>query len=116
MRHLNTADTSSARIQGNGRKPTAPDTPGPGTRALHAGARRGNIGHSLTPPIIQSAAYTFRDTDDLITYKSAGDVRLRQEYGRYGNPTVRAVEERLAALEGGEEAILLSSGLSLIHI
>ena len=117
MRHLNTADISSATLgNGNGRWPATPDAAGPGTRALHAGARHDHLAYSLTPPIIQSAAYTFRDTDDLIAYKSGADARARQEYGRYGNPTVRAVEERLAALEGGEDAMLLSSGMAAITL
>ena len=38
----------------------------------------------------------------------------RQEYGRYGNPTVREVEHRLAALEGGEDALLFASGMAAI--
>jgi cystathionine gamma-synthase len=35
----------------------------------------------------------------------------RDEYGRYGNPTWRAVERKLAALEGGEDAVLFASGM-----
>ena len=38
----------------------------------------------------------------------------RTEYGRYGNPTVRATEQRLAALEGAGDAILFSSGMAAI--
>jgi len=118
MRPLITTNTRPAsRVNGNGHKPRTSDpTPGPSTRVLHEGVRENNGYHSLTPPIIQSAAYTFRDTDDLVAHKSEGDARSRQEYGRYGNPTVRAVEERLAALEGGEDALLLSSGMAAITI
>ena len=38
----------------------------------------------------------------------------RGEYGRYGNPTVRAVEKRLAALEGTEDAACFSSGMAAV--
>ena len=38
----------------------------------------------------------------------------RGEYGRYGNPTVRAVELRLAALEGTEDAALFASGMAAL--
>jgi cystathionine gamma-synthase len=38
----------------------------------------------------------------------------RTEYGRYGNPTVQAVEKRLAAIEGAESALLFSSGMAAI--
>ncbi len=38
----------------------------------------------------------------------------REEYGRYGNPGERVVERKLAALEGGEAAVLFSSGMAAI--
>ncbi|NUQ38010.1 MAG: aminotransferase class I/II-fold pyridoxal phosphate-dependent enzyme [Caldilineales bacterium] len=101
----------------NGNHPTPTPAPGPSTRALHAGARRGHPHHSLTPPIVQSATYTFADTADLIGFMDERmfvETPTRQEYGRYGNPTVRGVEARLAALEGGKDAILVSSGMAAI--
>ncbi len=90
---------------------------GPSTQALHAGATRDHAHHSLTPPIVQSATYTFADTADLIEFMDERmfvEKPVRQDYGRYGNPTVRAVEARLAALEGGDDAILLSSGMAAV--
>src|SRR5262249_20838232 len=38
----------------------------------------------------------------------------REEYGRYGNPTVREVEQRLAALESTEDAVLFASGMAAV--
>ncbi len=38
----------------------------------------------------------------------------REEYGRYGNPTIRAVEAKLAALEGAQDAMLVSSGMAAV--
>ena len=38
----------------------------------------------------------------------------REEYGRYGNPSEKVVERKLAALDGGEEALLFSSGMAAI--
>jgi cystathionine gamma-synthase len=38
----------------------------------------------------------------------------REEYGRYGNPTVQAVERKLAALEGGETALLFATGMCAV--
>ena len=99
----------------NGHQRPARGTPGPSTRVLHAGARRGHAFHSLTPPIVQSAAYTFEDTEAILAFKSA-DEQDRLEYGRYGNPTVAVVEQRLAALEGGEAALLVSSGMAAITL
>ena len=112
-----TIATEKNKHHGNGHKPaTSAPTPGPSTSVLHAGVTPNHSHHSLTPPIIQSAAYTFHNTADLIAYKSGAETQPRQEYGRYGNPTVRAVEKRLAALEGGDDALLLSSGMAAITI
>jgi cystathionine gamma-synthase len=93
------------------------DTQGGSTRAVHSGAQRSKPFNSLNTPIVQTATYTFRDTQDLIDFmerKTWGDGDEREEYGRYGNPTVAAVERRLAALEGGEDAVLYASGMSAV--
>lgn len=89
----------------------------PTTTAIHAGEARFISHHSLTVPIVQTATYTFENTDALIAYqedKMFWDVPERVEYGRYGNPTVYAAEAKLAALEGAEDAILVSSGMAAI--
>jgi cystathionine gamma-synthase len=90
--------------------------PGPSTRSIHDGRRR-NPYHSLADPIVQTATYTFEDTAELRQFMELrlwGPVEGRTEYGRYGNPTVEAVEARLAALEGAGDAILFSSGMAAI--
>lgn len=90
---------------------------GGSTRAVHAGARRNKAFNSLTEPVVQTATYTFRDTQDLIDYmerRTWGDGEDREEYGRYGNPTVNAVERKLAALDGAEEAVLYASGMNAV--
>ncbi len=96
---------------------TRHQTFGPNTRSVHSGTQRSKPYHSLTTPIVQSATYTFEDTADLCSFmdqKVWGDELTREEYGRYGNPTVWAVEDRLAALDGAEDAILYSSGMSAV--
>ncbi len=90
-------------------------TPGPSTRVLHQGIQRPQAFHSLTPPIVQTAAYTFENTEAVVRFKSA-PAKTRLEYGRYGNPTVQGVEQRLAALEEGEAALLVSSGMAAITL
>jgi len=90
--------------------------PGPSTRSVHAG-RQGNPYRAITDPVVQSAAYTFENTAELRDFMEAKLWHLggkRAEYGRYGNPTVAAVEARLAALEGAGDAILFSSGMAAI--
>jgi cystathionine gamma-synthase len=51
---------------------------------------------------------------DFMERKTWGDGDDREEYGRYGNPTLAEVERRLAALDGGEDAVLFSSGMAAI--
>lgn len=98
---------------------TADHTPrGPSTTAVHGDApRRDDPYHALTTPILQSATFTFADSDDVIGFmerKYRGEGAARDEYGRYGNPTITAVEHRLAALEGGGAAVLYPSGMSAV--
>ena len=90
--------------------------PGLSTRAVHDGRRR-NPYQSLADPIVQTATFTFENTAELRRFMELrlwGPVEGRTEYGRYGNPTVEAVEARLAALEGADDAILFSSGMAAI--
>ncbi len=85
---------------------------GASTRAVHAGEDRQKLGNSVTDPIICAATYTFTDTEALVEFVQ-NDLP-RDEYGRYGNPGERVVEQKLAALDGGEEAILYSTGMAAI--
>jgi cystathionine gamma-synthase len=80
------------------------------TSAVHAGEPRRFAYDSLTLPIVQTATYTFQNTAELVAYMEGH--REREEYGRYGNPTVRVLEERIAALEGADDAAAFSSGMA----
>ncbi|MDX1521485.1 MAG: PLP-dependent aspartate aminotransferase family protein, partial [Anaerolineae bacterium] len=87
------------------------------TRVIHAGEKRTKPYHSLTTPIVQTSTYTFENTQDLVNYMEAklwGDETEREEYGRYGNPTIAAAEAKLADLDGGEAACLFSSGMAAV--
>jgi cystathionine gamma-synthase len=85
------------------------------TDAVHAGIARGRPHHTLAPAIAQTATFTFRDTADLVQYMEGHDADPeREEYGRYGNPTVRELERRVSALEGTEDAMAFSSGMAAI--
>ncbi|MCX6044850.1 MAG: aminotransferase class I/II-fold pyridoxal phosphate-dependent enzyme [Chloroflexi bacterium] len=89
----------------------------PSTAAVHAGEQRFRAHHSLIVPIFQTSVYTFRNTEALINFTEEHmfwDEPEREEYGRYGNPTVRAVEAKIAALEGAQDAILVSSGMAAV--
>lgn len=85
------------------------------TEAVHAGVSRARPDHSLALPLAQTATYTFRDSDDLERFQRGDDPDPdRQEYARYGNPTVREVETRVAALDGAEDALLFASGMAAV--
>lgn len=82
------------------------------TRAVHGGELRERAGDALAEPIVQTATYTFASTEALVEYME-GSVE-RQEYGRYGNPTVRTLEEKIAALEGTDDAVAFASGMAAV--
>ncbi len=89
-----------------------PDEVGPSTQAVHGGEPRTKVTSAIAMPIIQSATFTFADTRELSDYFE-GRIE-RDEYGRYGNPTQRVAERKLAALEGAEDGLLFSSGMAAI--
>ncbi|MGB0678440.1 MAG: trans-sulfuration enzyme family protein [Polyangiales bacterium] len=82
------------------------------TRAVHGGEPRRYAYDALAAPIVQTATYCFANTAELIEYMQGR--REREEYGRYGNPTVRLVEDKVAALEGSEDAVAFSSGMAAV--
>jgi cystathionine gamma-synthase len=90
----------------------APAEPGTSTLAVHAGELRQKLADSITDPIVCSSTYTFVDTQSVIDFI---EQKLpREEYGRYGNPGERVAERKLAALEGGESAVLFSTGMTAL--
>lgn len=89
------------------------------TRAVYAGEERPKPHYALTTPIFQTGTFTFTDTADMVEFMEAqkqGRETMRLEYGRYGNPTLAAVERKLADLDGGEAALLFSSGMAAITV
>jgi len=82
------------------------------TRAIHAGEPRRKYADSLTTPIIQTSTFTFQDSKHIEDYTKKGKEHF--EYGRYGNPTAQIAERRLADLEGAEDCVVFSSGMSAI--
>ncbi|MEV8589669.1 aminotransferase class I/II-fold pyridoxal phosphate-dependent enzyme [Streptomyces sp. NPDC051180] len=66
----------------------------------------------LSVPLVQSSAFAFDSAADLAEAMAGPDGRY--VYGRRGNPTVRALEQTLAGLEGGEGALAFASGMGAI--
>jgi cystathionine gamma-synthase len=86
--------------------------PGPSTLAVHAGEERQKAVNAITDPIVCASTYTFASTQAVIDYIE--QKQDREEYGRYGNPGEKVVERKLAAMEGGEEALLYATGMAAI--
>lgn len=84
-----------------------------GTKAVHAGEPLDTTHHSLVSPLFPSSTYTFPNFDALLDMVE-GRSGPRDTYARYGNPTVRAFEEKIASLEGAEEALAFSSGMAAL--
>ncbi len=80
------------------------------TRAVHSGEERHGEAAPLTTPITQASVFVVPGVDELRRYaQGKRDIYL---YSRYGNPTVAAVEGKIAALEGAEAAVVTASGMA----
>jgi cystathionine gamma-synthase len=82
---------------------------GQATDSVHAGELRQQEANAITTPIYQTSTFWFKDSREVIDYQEGRT--SREEYGRYGNPTWRAVERKLSELEGGDETVLFASGM-----
>lgn len=89
--------------------PKEPTDRGSATSSVHAGELRQQEANAITTPIYQTSTFWFRNSKEVTDYQEGKS--QREEYGRYGNPTWRAVERKVSALEGGEESILFASGM-----
>ncbi|QDV21930.1 trans-sulfuration enzyme family protein [Aureliella helgolandensis] len=83
---------------------------GSSTISVHGGEARCKPSDAITDSIVCASTYTFEDTDTIIRFIENNE--QREEYGRYGNPNERVVERKLAALDGAEDAVIYSSGMS----
>ena len=85
----------------------------PRTRLVHGGARRSQYGETSEAIFLtQGFVYPDAGTAEARFVKSGPDEFI---YARYGNPTVRMFEERMAALEGAEDAFATASGMAAVH-
>ena len=82
------------------------------TIAIHQGAEHFHVGAPVGTTIARTANFTFESTEEMKRWaegKSSAYI-----YTRYGNPTLTIAEEKLAALEGAEAAIVTASGMAAI--
>lgn len=84
---------------------------GPMTRAVHAGGRVDPSGAAVSP-IVQASTFAFPSTAALSAV--ALGRRPGNFYTRYGNPNQSAAQEKLAAMEGAQAALVFGSGMAAI--
>lgn len=88
------------------------------TLAVHAGEKfasdgAGAVGtDSIATPVVSGTTHWFKNSEDLIAFKEGR--RQSFEYGRYGNPTVKVLEDKISALERAEATLVTSSGMNAI--
>ena len=82
------------------------------TLAIHTGEGRAHESAPVGLPISRTANFTFSSAEEMRLWaegKSSAYI-----YTRYGNPTLAAAEEKIAALEGAESAVVTASGTAAI--
>ena len=85
--------------------------PGPATRAVHAGQLEDRYG-AVSTPVYQSSTFRFPTLAAMLAAFQAGAGAM--VYTRYGNPTIDAVEVKLASTEDAEAALTFASGMAAI--
>ena len=85
----------------------------PASRIIHAGQRTCPLTGAVATPIYQTSTFAFKDTDEGAARFGGTDPGYK--YTRLGNPTVAALEECIAELEGGCGALAASTGMAAVH-
>ncbi len=84
---------------------------GPQTKCVHT-SREFNRTSAINPPIWQTSTFRAESSEHFV--ELAKSVKPPEYYSRYGNPTHEQVEAVMAALEGGEAAMVTASGMGAI--
>jgi cystathionine beta-lyase/cystathionine gamma-synthase len=82
----------------------------PTTEVIHLGEGANPEAAPLTTPVYATSTFLFANAAELEAYQAGKSGRYI--YSRYANPSVQAVERKLAVLEGGEAAMVTSSGMA----
>lgn len=85
---------------------------GNSTLAIHEGEEKFRKSEPVAVPIVRTSNFTFANTEEMKRWAEGKSPAYI--YSRYGNPTLAVAEAKLAALEGGEAAVMTSSGSSAI--
>ena len=82
------------------------------TRAVHAGEHPDELTGAVSPPIYQTSAFAFKSAEHAARIFAGQEKGFA--YSRLGNPTTRMLEEKLAFLEGGTDAVATASGMAAV--
>src|SRR5215831_8509101 len=80
------------------------------TKMVHGSSGVNRDADPLTTPIYETTTFLFENAAEVKAYNEGRSKKFL--YSRYSNPTNAAVEQTIAALEGTESALLLSSGMA----
>jgi len=80
----------------------------PATQLIHVAEGVSDDAAPLTTPIYETTTFVFENAKEVLDYNEGRSAKFL--YSRYANPTVLAVEQKIAALEGADSALVLSSG------
>jgi cystathionine gamma-synthase len=100
------------RFSTGGGRDTRQGSVGVGTASVWAGEEEYLVDRATQVPIVNAVGYGYDDVDEW--YAVATGDAVGHIYSRNTNPTVRAFEKKVQALEGAEDAIAFSSGMAAI--
>jgi cystathionine beta-lyase/cystathionine gamma-synthase len=78
------------------------------TKLIHAGEAAAGDAVPLTTPIYETSTFVFESAQEVLDYNEGRSSKYL--YSRYANPTIVSVEQKLAALDAAESALVFSSG------
>lgn len=82
------------------------------TLAIHSGEEHAGVNGPVVPPVARTSNFTFANAEEMKRWaegKSSAYI-----YTRYANPTLAVAEQKIAALEGAESAVVTASGMAAI--
>ncbi len=85
------------------------------TEAIHAAQMSDPVTRAISPSVVPAVAYHFESAETAAAVVN-GEEEESVYYGRYGNPTTRQLEKKIATLERAEDALGVSSGMAAISI
>ncbi len=88
-----------------------PDDAGWQTLAVHAGETPDEVSGASSPSIVMSTTFTTKDAE-AFSIKDFDESDMPYIYTRWGNPTIKQLQDKLCALEGAESCLAFASGMA----